>query len=245
VKPVHFQAAYAALFLSLLPGHADQFSSDGVKIHYSVTGQGAPVILVHGLYSSAAMNWEIPGTAAALAKRCQVIALDNRGHGQSDKPQAEGAYGTNMVEDVVRLMDHLGIARAPVVGYSLGGMIVMKLATMHPQRVSSVVLGGMGWLKTDSPLDRFWENIHGRDNGRVPIACLHGIAQLGVTEAELKAVAVPVAMIVGDRDPCRRMYVEPLRRIRPDWPEHVIADAGHLNCIMKPDFKEQLLSALQ
>jgi pimeloyl-ACP methyl ester carboxylesterase len=141
-------------------------------------------------------------------------------------------------------MDHLGIARAPVVGYSLGGMIVMKLATMHPQRVSSVVLGGMGWLKTESPLDRFWENIHARDNGKVPIACLHCIAQLGVTEAQVKAVAVPVVIVVGDRDPCRRMYVEPLRRIRPDWPEHVIADAGHLNCILKPDFKEQLLSAL-
>ncbi len=59
----------------------------------------------------------MPGTAAVLAKQYQVIAQDNRGHGQSDKPQAEGAYGTNMVEDVVRLMDHLGIRRARIVGY--------------------------------------------------------------------------------------------------------------------------------
>jgi pimeloyl-ACP methyl ester carboxylesterase len=73
---------------------------------------------------------------------------------------------------------------------------------------------------------------------------VRGIAKLAVTEAEIKAVGVPVTIIVGDRDPCRRLYVEPLLRVRPDWPEHVIQDAGHLNCILKPDFKKQLEAAL-
>src|ERR1051326_3166876 len=196
MEPTSFKLALMAVALSCGYASADQFNSDGVQIHYTVTGQGEPVILVHGLYSSAKMNWEAPGITAALAKKFRVIALDNRGHGQSDKPPAEGAYGTNMVEDVVRLMDHLGITEARVVGYSLGGMIVMKLATTHPKRVRSVLLGGMGWLKADSPLERFWENIRGHDNGKVPVACLHGIAQLGVTEAELKAMRLPVVMIV-------------------------------------------------
>lgn len=224
---------------------ADEFNSGGVRIHYTVQGQGEPVILVHGLYSSAKMNWELPGTTAELAKHYQVVALDNRGHGQSDKPPAEGVYGTNMVEDIVRLMDHLHIAQARVAGYSMGGMIVMKLLTTHPDRVQSAVLGGMGWLKAGSGLERFWELAKDRGQQSVPTACLHGLAKLGVTEAEVKAVRVPVEIIVGDRDPCRRLYVEPLAQIRPDWPVHLIADAGHLNCILKPDFTSQLKAALK
>jgi pimeloyl-ACP methyl ester carboxylesterase len=237
-----------ALALALASSRADEFNSAGVKIHYTVEGKGEPVILIHGLYSSAAVNWQWPGTVAELAKQYQVIALDNRGHGQSDKPQAEGEYGVKMAEDIVRLMDHLHIARAHVVGYSLGGMIVMKLLTTHPERVSSAVLGGMGWLQEGSPLQHFWEAIKGGDKARdsqaVPVACLRGMAGLAVTEKEVKAVRVPVDIIVGDHDPCRQLYVEPLRKIRPDWPEHVIAGAGHLICIFKPDFKAQVKSAL-
>ena len=149
-----------------------------------------------------------------------------------------------MVEDIVRLMDHLHIAKAHVAGYSMGGMIAMKLLTTHPERVSSAVLGGMGWLKEGSPLQKFWEVANGRGNGKVPAACLHGFAELAVSAAAVKAVRVPVEIIVGDRDPCRRLYVEPLRQIRPDWPEHVIEGAGHLICVVKPDFKAQLKSAL-
>jgi pimeloyl-ACP methyl ester carboxylesterase len=126
----------------------------------------------------------------------------------------------------------------------MGGMITMKLLAMHPERVSSAVLGGMGWHKADAPMNRFWEAVNGRGMWNVPVACLHGFPALAVTEEELKAVRVPVTIIVGDRDPCRRMYVEPLQKIRPDWPVHLIADAGHLNCIIKPDFKVQLNAAL-
>jgi pimeloyl-ACP methyl ester carboxylesterase len=165
-------------------------------------------------------------------------------HGQSGKPEAEGAYGTNMVGDIVRLMDHLHIARADVVGYSMGGMITMKLLALHPDRVNSAVLGGMGWHKADAPMNQFWEAVNGNGRFNVPVACLHGFPALAVTEQNLKAVKVPVTIIVGDRDPCRQMYVEPLRQIRPDWPEHVIQGAGHLNCIMKQDFKMQLEGVL-
>ena len=223
---------------------ADEFSSNGVKIHYVVQGKGDPVILIHGLCSSAMMNWQLPGTVAELAKHYQVVAFDNRGHGQSGKPEAEEQYGVQMVEDVVRLMDHLQLRRAHLVGYSLGGMITMKLLTLHPERVTSAVLGGMGWFKADSPLQHFWDGSDARGSSIVPAACLRGIAKLAVTEAEVKAVRVPVTIIVGDRDPCRMMYVEPLRRVRPDWPEHIVHDAGHLNCIVKRDFKAQIEAAL-
>jgi pimeloyl-ACP methyl ester carboxylesterase len=223
---------------------ADEFVSAGVKIHYVVQGQGEPVILIHGLGSSEAMNWGLPGIIAELAKQHRVIALDCRGHGQSDKPTAEGAYGTNMVEDVVRLMDHLHIARAQVVGYSMGGMIAMKLAVLHPECVTAMVLGGMGWHKADAPMNRFWERVG--DNGwhNVPAACMREFPALAVSESQIKAVKMPVTIIVGDRDPCRTWYVQPLQKIRPDWPVHVIASAGHLNCILKPEFKSQLATAV-
>lgn len=218
--------------------------SRDVKIHYVVKGKGDPVILVHGLGSSANLNWEMPGTVAELAKHYHVIAFDNRGHGQSDKPQAEGQYGVQMVEDVVRLMDRLNLPKAHIVGYSLGGMIALKLAVLHPARVSSVVLGGMGWLQTDTPLQHFWEAMQGRAVSQVPAACLHDIGKLAVSEAELKAVHVPVTILVGERDVCRRLYVEPLEKVRPDWPVHVIKDAGHINCVMKQEFKTRLAAAL-
>jgi pimeloyl-ACP methyl ester carboxylesterase len=242
------RARFAVVVFGLLavtgPGRADEFLSNGVKIHYECAEKGEPVILVHGLYSSAKMNWDLPGITAALAKHYRVIALDNRGHGQSDKPEAEDQYGTQMVEDIVRLMDHLNIHQARLVGYSMGGMIVMKALTLHPDRFTSAVLGGMGWLKEGSPLQRFWEVAGGRNGGKVPPACLHGLAKLAVTQEQVKAVRMPVTVIAGERDPCRRMYVEPLTKVRPEWPVRVIAGAGHLNCIAKPDFLAQLEAAL-
>jgi pimeloyl-ACP methyl ester carboxylesterase len=232
------------LFLGVTLLHADDFSSGGVKIHYVVKGEGESVVLIHGLYSSAKGNWQGPGIMTELARHYRVVAFDLRAHGQSDRPEGEDQYGVQMAEDVVRLMDHLQIPRAHLVGYSLGGIITLKLLTLHPQRVSSAVLGGMGWLKTDCPFQRVWEIIRDFGNPNLPAACLNSIAKLGVTEAEVKAVRVPVTIIIGDRDPCRWMYVEPLRRVRPEWPERVIADANHVNCIAKREFKAQILATL-
>jgi pimeloyl-ACP methyl ester carboxylesterase len=100
---------------------------------------------VHGFTASIDANWVQPGVVPALAKEFKVIALDLRGHGKSDKPHDPAAYGEKMAEDVVRLLDHLAIEQAHVVGYSLGGFITLKLLTMHPERFLSATLGGAGW----------------------------------------------------------------------------------------------------
>jgi pimeloyl-ACP methyl ester carboxylesterase len=219
------------------------FDSNGVKIAYVTAGRGEPVVLVHGLYSSAAMNWQLPGTFQLLAEHYQVVALDLRGHGQSDKPEDEAAYGQPFVDDVVRLMDHLKIERAHVVGYSLGGIIVMKLIVDHPQRVIDGTLGGMGWLRPGSWQQAAFERMGAA--GNTPPACVHGIAKLAVTEDQVKAIRVPIHIFVGDRDPCRRLYIEPLERVRPDIGVTEIRDAGHLNCIAKPEFKEGMLKWIE
>ena len=230
----------AALLLATAPVRADDFDSAGVKIHYTVQGTGAPVILIHGLYASGHMNWGANGVIADLSQRYQVIALDCRGHGQSDKPTGESDYGIKMVDDVVRLMDHLHLASANIVGYSMGGMIALKLAVTHPERVHSTILGGMGWLKEGSPLQHVWENMSGRGNPAV----VHSFAEFAVTADQVQALKMPIQVVVGDKDPCRRLYVEPLLAIRPDIQEHVVPKAGHILCVMKPEFKTDLNAAL-
>ena len=123
----------------------------------------------------------------------------------------EFAAGEAMAEDVVRLLDHLKLQQAHVIGYSMGGMITLKLLVKHPERVKSAVLGGMGWLKTGGVLQQTWERMPSREGAAVPPACVRGLGRLAVTETELKAVRVPVTVIVGERDPVRRLYVEPLQ----------------------------------
>jgi hypothetical protein len=238
-------ALVVGLFLTAPLARAEEFDSKGVAIHFTAEGKGEPVVLVHGLGSSGAINWQLPGTVKLLAARYRVIALDCRGHGQSGKPSEERQYGVEMVEDIVRLLDHLKIEKAHVVGYSMGGMITLKVVVLHPDRVKSAVLGGMGWLKSGSPLQRFWEKVPDREDSLIPPACMRGISQLGVTEDEVKAVKVPVSVIVGDRDPCRKLYVDPLLRLRPEWPLTSVEGAGHLNCILKESFKEAVGTALE
>ena len=99
------------------------FDANGVKIWYFVQGKGDPVVLVHGWLSSATINWVLPGTSALLTKDYQVIAPDMRGHGHSDKPLEEKAYGQELAEDIRRLLDHLMIRKAHIVGYSMGVLL--------------------------------------------------------------------------------------------------------------------------
>ena len=226
------------------PASAQTFDANGVKLHYIVEGKGQPVVLIHGLHSSIRRNWQMPGVISLLSKVYQIIALDLPGHGESDKPTSEAAYGAEMVEDVVRLLDHLDIKRAHIVGYSMGGMIAMKFVAKHQDRVLSATVGGMGWLREGSALQNFWERIPEREGGSTPSACARSLGKLALTETELSAIKVPVEIIVGDRDPTKRLYVTALEQVRKDWPVVEIKDAGHLNCIVKPEFKEAIASWL-
>jgi len=118
------------------------FDSEGVTIYYHTIGIGTPVILIHGFTADFNYNWQ--AVAQLLSTHFQVIGMDVRGHGQSGKPCEKNAYGLEMVRDVVRLMDHIGIQKAHVVGYSMGGMIALKMASLYPERLYSAVLGGNG-----------------------------------------------------------------------------------------------------
>jgi pimeloyl-ACP methyl ester carboxylesterase len=122
------------------------FSNDSVDIAYLDEGEGEPIVLVHGFASTKEVNWVNPGWISTLTRAGRrVIALDNRGHGASGKLYDPASYHSAvMAEDVRALLDHLGIARADVMGYSMGARISAFLARAHPERVRSLVLGGLG-----------------------------------------------------------------------------------------------------
>jgi pimeloyl-ACP methyl ester carboxylesterase len=122
------------------------FSHGPVEIAYLDEGQGDPIILIHGFASSKDVNWVQTGWFTALkgAGR-RVIALDNRGHGQSAKLYNPDDYHTTrMASDAKALMAHLGITRADVMGYSMGARITAFLALQSPELTRSIVLGGLG-----------------------------------------------------------------------------------------------------
>ncbi|MCC6142862.1 MAG: alpha/beta hydrolase [Candidatus Hydrogenedentes bacterium] len=129
------------------------FDANGVRIHYRVTGEGAPVVLIHGITSNADGIWGYPGTTDLLAARYQIIAMDVRGHGLSDKPHEQNAYGLELVHDVARLLDHLGIKKAHIIGYSLGALITIKFVALYPERIITAAPCGAGRVE-DTPENR-------------------------------------------------------------------------------------------
>jgi pimeloyl-ACP methyl ester carboxylesterase len=124
-----------------------------VRIHYLEQGTGEPIVLVHALDSNA-RAWIANGVMTDLARDHRVIALDCRGHGQSDKPHDPKQYGPEMALDLARLLDHLSLKQAHVVGYSMGAELVAILLVRQPERFLTVTLGaGAGrfeWVSTDA-----------------------------------------------------------------------------------------------
>jgi pimeloyl-ACP methyl ester carboxylesterase len=214
------------------------FDANSVKISYFVQGKGEPVVLIHGWLSATGINWVLPGTSALLAKDYQVIALDVRGHGLSDKPTREEAYGPELVEDVVRLLDHLKIKKAHLVGYSMGGIITAKFPAKYPDRALSGTLGGAGWLREGSLEQKIFAG--GGKDGKPVGLCFKSLARLALTEEEIKSIRVPVTMLIGDKDGLKKSYVDPLQKVRKDWPVVEIADADHITCILKLQFREEI-----
>lgn len=144
---------------SLLPAEEQSFNSNGVRIHFVTKGSGMPIVLIHGRTGSTE-TWMSNGVFQELAKDHHVIAIDCRAHGTSGRPHDPAQYGREMALDVVRLLDHLQIFQAHVIGYSMGAMITSQLLTLHPERcVSAVLLAGAGRLEWTETEERFYEQI--------------------------------------------------------------------------------------
>jgi pimeloyl-ACP methyl ester carboxylesterase len=123
-----------------------RFAHDGIEIAFRDEGEGEPIVLIHGFGSNAEVNWVQPGWVTTLTRAGRrAIALDNRGHGASSKLYEPALYHSALMADDVRaLLDHLGIARADVMGYSMGARIAAFFALAHAQRLRRAVFGGLG-----------------------------------------------------------------------------------------------------
>ncbi|PYB71243.1 MULTISPECIES: alpha/beta fold hydrolase [Rhizobium] len=125
-----------------------RFRNDDLELAYFDDGDptGEPVLLIHGFASSASVNWVYPGWLRTLGDAgYRVIAIDNRGHGASDKPHDPEVYHpSSMAGDAAALLNHLGLPDAHVMGYSMGARISAFLAVEHPDRVRTLVFGGLG-----------------------------------------------------------------------------------------------------
>lgn len=136
--------ATAAFFAMSLGASAEEgtFLSDGVALHYTDEGTGPAVVLLHAFAGTSAL-WR--SNRLMPLDGFRTLAFDARGHGESAKPTDPDAYGEELVDDVIRLMDARGIEEAHIVGYSMGAETALKLATEYPERILSLIVAGSGW----------------------------------------------------------------------------------------------------
>jgi pimeloyl-ACP methyl ester carboxylesterase len=200
------------------------FTHGPVTLDYLDTGDGEPIVLVHGFASTKEVNWIYPGWVTALTRAGRrVIALDNRGHGKSTRLYEPEDYHTvKMAEDVRALLDHLGIARADVMGYSMGARIIAYLALDYPERVRAAILGGLGIRLVDGvglpqsvaaaleapaladvtdPVGRTFRAFaeQTRSDLKALAACIRGSRQT-LSREEAARIRVPLLIAVGTKD---------------------------------------------
>jgi pimeloyl-ACP methyl ester carboxylesterase len=245
----------------------EAFDSDGVEIAFLDEGEGFPVLLIHGFASSARVNWVATSwTRDLTAAGRRVIALDNRGHGESGKPHDEDAYPAPvMAEDARRLLDHLGIGRADVIGYSMGARIAAFLALRHPDRVRKVVFGGLGDAMVkglgssaeiaealrapslDAVTDeqarafRLFADQTGSDREALAACILAGRQVL--TPEELKRITAPVLVVVGGEDAIAGS-AEALAALMPNARAVVIPGRDHMRTVGDRKHKAAVLQFL-
>ncbi len=200
------------------------FDSRGHQIHYEDHGDGAAVLMIHGFGTHARALWGESGVIGHLARRWRVIAPDLRGHGRSSRSYLREHYGmANLCGDLIGLMDHLGVARALIVGYSMGSRIALQLLLDYPERFRAAVLGGFGGsgamaaggqrervaaaLAADDPATieddlarRFRRGIEAMGGDLKALAACIGAEENIPDLAKLPRIEAPVMFLSGTRD---------------------------------------------
>ena len=243
------------------------FRNGDVEIAFLDEGEGDPILLVHGFASSKNVNWVYPTWVSELKKAGRrVIALDNRGHGDSGKLYDAAQYEIAiMAGDVIALMDHLNLERADVMGYSLGSRMTAVLALKAPQRLRSAILGGIGigLIKGGGPgenvaraleapsLDDVTDPVgrtfrafadQTRSDRRALAACLRGSRRL-MTEQEAAEITVPVLIAVGTKDEIAGSADE-LGKIIPGSQVLNIPNRDHMRAVGDKVYKTGVLQFL-
>jgi pimeloyl-ACP methyl ester carboxylesterase len=243
------------------------FHNGPVEIAYVDEGEGDPIVLIHGFGSNAGVNWVYPGWVSALTKAGRrAVALDNRAHGASSKLYDRADYSLPiMAGDVRALMDHLGIERADVMGYSLGSRIAATLALHHPERVRGLIIGGLGYgliegggpdervalaLEAPSledvtdPMGRMFRAFADQTRSDRPAlaACLRGSRQW-LTPEQAASITPPTLIAVGTKDDVGGS-AHKLHEIMTRAEVLDIPDRDHMRAVGDRVYKEGVLAFL-
>lgn len=242
-------------------------TNEGLTIAYFDVGprDGAPVLLIHGFASTAHVNWVYPGWVRTLTDRgYRVIALDNRGHGESDKPYDPDLYTPSlMAGDAGALLDHLQLSQAFLIGYSMGARLCAFLVLADQTRAGAVVFGGLGAGMVDGVGD--WDRIaaallaptladvtdeRGRmfrafadqtgSDRRALAACIQSSRTL-VEPSALAALTVPALVVVGTRDDIAGSP-DALAALLPDGRALHIQNRDHQRTVGDRHFKDGVLA---
>ncbi|MGQ0742317.1 MAG: alpha/beta fold hydrolase [Alphaproteobacteria bacterium] len=244
-------------------------SNGGVCIAYETLGEGAPVLLVHGFASNREINWRKPGWYEWLTRAGRrVIAMDNRGHGESDKPHDIQFYDEGlMAGDALAVLNALKISSCDMVGYSMGAYLLIRLMHDHPARVARAVLGGVGgtyfgfWDKrakkiadamlakdpaeiTD-PMAQEFRRFAERagDDLEAMAACIQR-PRITFTMEELKAITTPVLIVCGENDEMAGPP-ERLARVFANARLEIVAGRDHQRTVGDPVFKQAAVEFLR
>ena len=233
----------------------------GLRIHYRVAGEGPPLVLVHGYTASGWSNWVASGWVERLSPHHRLIIPDLRGHGRSQKPWRTEAYSVDaMASDVLAVMDKEGVQRAPVLGYSMGGMVTMHLLLDHQERFEAAIIGGMGSYfprgrgryaferqrpRSEASRRSLAERVRflaGYAAMADPIALdrvFRGVfrGQPPVDAARLADISLPVLVAAGTEDVFFEPCADLARRI-PGAKFLPLPNEGHISAVRNPRFME-------
>jgi pimeloyl-ACP methyl ester carboxylesterase len=244
-----------------------RFRHDGLDLAYLDEGEGDPVLLIHGFASSIRVNWIAPGWVKTLREAgYRVVAIDNRGHGESQKSyEPEDYRPSRMAGDAAALLDHLGIERAHLMGYSMGARVCAFTALEHPHKVATLVFGGLGigmvegvgdWdpiahaLLVDDPssipdargqMFRAFADLTKSDR-RALAACIATSRDL-VSEADAARIAQPTLIAVGTTDDIAGSP-ELLAGLMPNAESFAIRGRDHMLSVGDRTFKKRVIEFL-
>lgn len=250
------------------------FDSDGVMLAYwdehprGGPTRSRPVLLIHGFASNTHVNWVDTGWVATLvAAGYRVVAFDNRGHGQSEKLYESDLYTAPlMAEDARRVLDHLAIPEAHVMGYSMGARIAAFLTLAHPLRVKAVVFAGLGRnmvrpmagkgpiahaLEAPSLADvvnptartfRAFAEQTGSDL-KALAACIRG-ARVQLTEADVGRIGCPCLVVVGSDDVIAGSARD-LADLIPGAQSYEIPDRDHMKTVGDKRYISEVVKFLE
>ncbi len=244
-----------------------RFNHDGIEIAYAEFGEGPAVLCIHGFASNGKVNWIDTGWIETLTGAgYRAVVIDNRGHGASDRPHDPDAYTPRvMAMDSVALLDHLGLDRVAVLGYSMGARISAFLSYDHPERVACAIFGGMGMNLINGLSDgneiiqgllapdlgslshptarqfRIFADHTGSD--RVALAACMERSREPMARADVRRIAVPVLVAVGEAD-AMAGPPEPLAELMAQAEAYVIPRRDHMLATGDKLFKAKALEFL-